>query len=412
MIQWIKKLFRSIENPSVPLSNYDEWSNSGVGISGAGIQINRDVALTYSPVWRAVNLISKDVAKLPLYVYKRTPDGKEKYPAHPAFNLLRHKPNEFSNAFVLKMVMTTDVLLNGNGYAFINRQGDGLALGLYRLDPDCTYPVIKGGKLWYNYELPNQKEQTFPADSVFHLRGIGWDTCQGYSLLSKARESIGLGLALQDYGSTFFKNNAKPDIALKHPGQLSDQAMRHLRESWLREHGGPKRAHRPAILEEGMDIKELSINAKDSQLIEQRDFEVKEVARWFGIPPHKLGNTDNTSYASLEQENLAYLYECLDPWLVAWEEECRDKLLSEQEKDEDSAFFEFDRNELVRADIRTRYAAYDMALKDGWMSKNEVRDAESLNKIEGGDEYGSAEPNPFNPTQQDSAEEDSKEEDK
>lgn len=377
---------RSLENPRRPL---DPWSQSlGDSLDGSlatsGVRVNRDKALTSSGFWRGVNLISGTVAKLPMGVYRKVYPGAELDPRHPAHRLLRRTPNEATTAFVFKRLLQGHLLCHGNAYAYIVRSAGGQPLELLPLDPTRTYPVREERRLWYVHELgTGERRKLDPAD-MLHLKGLSFDGLEGYSVLSKAREALGLDIGMRGYASTFFRNAARPNVALKHPARLSAEARKNLRESWERMHAGIENAHRVAILEEGMEAQELSVNARDAQLLEARQFSLIEVANILGIPPHKLGAAVNVSYKSLEQENQAYLDDAIDPWLVMWEEECESKLLGLYQRERETHAVSFDRFPLVRADLQQRGAYYVQAISNGWMSPDDVRARESLNPLPGG----------------------------
>jgi HK97 family phage portal protein len=220
-------------------------------------------------------------------------------------------------------------------------------------------------------------------ENIFHLKGLtSWDGMEGYSVIKYAKQSFNLGLSLRDYGKAFFDNNCKPSYVLEHPGMLNEDAKRNILRSLKSQLGsGASNAHKAAVLWEGMKLHEYSVNAEDAQLIETRQFETREVASWFGIPPHKLGDDTRTSYNSLEQENQSYL-DALDPWLHSWERESWDKLLTEEEKDSDEYTFEFNRSALVKVNIQARYAAYAIGLAGkAFLTPNEVRNFENLEPL-------------------------------
>jgi HK97 family phage portal protein len=378
--------YGSPENPSVPLS--------GAAFDGlmeppahSGVKVSQKTALRYAPLWRGVALIASSVAKLPLYVYQATDDDtRERYKKHAAYRLLRRKPNTEMHAFTFKQTLQAHALTRGNGYAWINRDTrDGRPLEVIPLNPDTTYPVRENGRLWYVTPVGNEMRKIEPSD-VLHIKGWGFDGLVGYDVIAHARNSLGLGMAAEEYGSRFFSNNARPSVVIEHPKTLTREALIRLRDSWASMHAGLSNSHRAAVLEEGAKLNPFSINANDAQLIETRMHEVRSVANWLGCPPHKLGDNSRTAYASLEQENQAFLDDCLDPWLCAWEHECDDKLLTEEEKEGETAFTEFNRNVLVRADMGQRYSAYTTALGGRpFATQNEIRRKENMPPIEGGD---------------------------
>ena len=317
--------------------------------------------------------------------YKRVDGGKEKAVESPAYALLRYKPNSEMTAKIFKQTIMGHALLQGSGYAYIFRDGGGRPIELIPLNPESTYPVRYDGKLYYVTSVNGDTMKLFP-ENVLHIRGLGYTGITSYSLLEYANISFNMGLNSQKFSSKFFENSARPGVLLEHPGTVDEAAGKRLRDQWQKLYSGVDNAHKTAILEEGMKAHFLTMSAKDSQLIETMKFSVVDVANWFSLPPHKLGDSSRTAYNSLEQENQSFLDEALDNWLVTWEEECRDKLLTEEQKRKDSHSVEFMRQALVRADLKARAEYYNKATAGApWMTVNEVRNKENANEI--GDEF-------------------------
>jgi HK97 family phage portal protein len=358
----------------------DGWYTSG------GEKISKDKALKYSAVFRAVKLISTSVGKLPLFVYDRLEQGKQKAPSSPAYNILRYKPNDEMTAKIFKQTITAHALLQGSGYAYIFRDNAGRPIELIPLVPDVTYPIRRNGQLYYITSVNGDMMKLLP-ENVLHVRGLGYNGITSYSLLEYANISFSMGLNGQNYSNKFFENSARPSVILEHPQTFSDEkAITRLRDQWSKLYSGVSNAHKTAILEQGMKAHVLTLSARDSQLIETMKFSIIDVANWFSLPPHKLGDSSRTAYNSLEQENQSFLDEALDDWLVTWEEECRDKLLTEKEKNDDSRLVEFARQALVRADLKGRAEYYAKATAGApWMTVNEVRNLENAN--DAGEEY-------------------------
>ena len=377
---------RSIENPSTPLSSGDDWMYEALGAvkASSGVNVNRETALTYAAWWRGVNLISRDVAKLPVHVYRKGSEGKQRDTDHPAYYLLRRQPNRDMTPFHFRQTMMSHVLAEGNGYAYIDRAGDASPLELIPLLPYRTYPVRVKGRIWYVTALNTGEERKIPAEDILHIKGLSFDGLVGYSVIRKARESLGLGMAFDTFGSVVFRNGTTKRVVLKHPGRLSPEAKKNLRESWERLNVGLENAHKTAILEENMEAQEMGMSAKDAQLLDERKFQIREVALWFGVPPHKLGDMESASYNSLEQENQAYLDSAIDPWLVNWEQECDAKLLTERQRKRDTHVIEFDRRALVRGDMGQRTAYYSAMIGIGVMNRDEARAEEGYNPIPDG----------------------------
>lgn len=372
---------RSIENPSTPLDDPADWlydTLSGGERSSSGIRVTPQTAMSYAAVWRAVSLIASYVAKIPLDTFQRLDDGgKEKARQHPAFRLLRRKPNDWMTAFDVKQTLTAHALLTGrgNGYAYIFRGGNGEPEELWPLNPLATWPTVEAGRLWYITTLEDTQRK-LPPSEVLHIKGLGFDGLQGYDVITYAKEHIGLGLAIRKYGSVFFKNGATPGIVLERPlesGPMDEGGEQTLRKSFDSIVTGLDNAHRTAVLQEGMKATVLAVDARKSQLIEMREHEVRQIAALLGVPPHKLGDPTRTSYNSLEQENASFLEDALDPWFCRWEDECYDKLLTEREKEADTHFMEFNRDAAIRVDTKTLVESLVQEVNNGLLSPDEAR---------------------------------------
>lgn len=381
---------RSIENPAVSLNDpaaYDYLTDGTK--SSTGMSVTPRSALSCSEFWRGINLISRDVAKTPLLVYKRTGDNaRERDRTHPAYRLLRRKPNRYTKAFDFKQTLQSHVLMAGNGYAYVFRNGAGDAVDLLQLNPYATYPVRQGGELFYvthvgatNVMVDEEGKASGPvgeprrlkAEDVLHIKGLGFDGLVGYDVITFARESLGLALGLRKYSSVFFRNGAHLGVVLEHPHALRQEAADMLRRSWETMHTGLENAHKTAILEEGMKAHVLSLDARKAQLMEVRQFEARAIANFIGIPPYLLGDDNQQAYASLEQRSQDYLDQSIDPWYCQWEEECTDKLLTEEQKENESHFIEFLREALVRVDYKTQREGLALEVNNGLANVDEAR---------------------------------------
>ncbi|WP_254509880.1 phage portal protein [Anatilimnocola floriformis] len=373
---------RSLENPATPLS-----VSLTSGFTDTGLAITPHTALNIAAVWQAVNVLANDVAKLPLHIYRRTPDGgRERDTMHPASYLLRRKSNANLTSFALIKTMMLHTLLWGNAYAFILRDNAAKPLELILLLPERTKVIRINNEVRYQTKIGNETRVLRPED-VLHIRGLSHDGITGLSMIDLARESLALGLAAEKFGTKFFGNGSVSSGVITYPGRLKEQAANNLQSEFEEKHQGLTNAHRTILLQEGAKFTPLTIPPETAQFLGTREFQKSEVASWFNLPPHKVGTGDHTSYASLEVENQSYLDNSLDPWLLTFEFECFDKLLTEQEKQTESHFVEFVREALLRADLPTRYAAYTSAITNGFMSRNEVRRRENLPPIEGGDAF-------------------------
>jgi len=400
MSQYICGVFDMAEARATWGGNWRLTSDGGEWLFGAdedeqsGVPIDRTTVLKYAAVFRAVNLISSSIAKLPLYVYRRTDGGKERARGHAAFRLLRRRPNHYQTPYLLWQTIVGHVLLQGNGFLQITRAPNAAPQALTLLDPTQTWPVKvtsrDGTRLYYTTSVEvdgKQETRVINGEDMIHIRGLGYDGMMGYSVLSYGAETFGRGLGAARYASRFFKNSATPSIIVEVPGQMKPDAQERFLEQWNSRQGGLDNAHSAAILTGGASVKPISINARDAQLLELRQFEIRDIANLFGLPPHKLGDSSRTAYNSLEQENRAFLDDCLDSWLVNIESECYDKLLTEEQKQADNYTIEYKREALLRADIKTRYETYSIGIANRILNPNECRAAENMNEYEGGDSY-------------------------
>lgn len=351
------------------------------GTAASGIKVTESSAMGYAPVWQGLTAIAGDVAKMPIHLYRKTDDGREKATGHPVYRLLNQRPNRYMTAYNFKEAMAWRMKLRGNAYAVILRDNNGTPVELVPIADDIVKPEMINGEVWYWLAAGNGA--MVPQEDMLHWRGIGDGIC-GISLLERARETLGLGIATRDYGATFFANGARPSGIFEHPRVMDDETYEQFRQAWQSMHGGVNNAHKLLILQQGMKFTPLDVNHEEAQFLQTREFTAREVASFLNIPPHKVGDSTRTSFASLEQENQSYL-DSLDPMLVNLEEECVQKLLTPQEAR--TMYAEFNRNVILRIDYQTRISGYASAIREGWMTRNEVRERENMPRREGLDEF-------------------------
>lgn len=373
---WFANIFKLAGGYSV-VSDSGAWNYTGSSASGQ--TVNQASSLTYSAVWAAVRSISEGVASLPLQIFQRDKaGGRTKATDHPLYALLHDSPNSEMGALIFRETLMGHVLTWGNGYAEIERDARGNVVGLWPLRPDVCQPVRdENGDLFYQYG-----NIIFLPDEILHIKGLGFDGVRGYSVIAQAKESIGLGMALENYGSAFFGNGAKPSGVISVPGKLNAEAIGNMRKSWEEMHSSGRNSHRVAILQNGVTYQSIGIAPDDAQWVGSRSFQLQEIARWFRIPASKLGDTSGASYSSLEQDNLNFLQQTLRPWLIRWEQEISMKLIRDP-----GIYAEHNQDALLRGDSAGRSAFYASALSWGWLSRNEVRALENLPPFEGGDAY-------------------------
>jgi HK97 family phage portal protein len=374
----------SIEGP-LPLtsSRILEWL--GDGPTGAGVVVTPNNALTLAAVWACVRVISEDVASLPLITYRRLDRGKERAPAHPLYRLLHDEPNPYMTAMQFRETLQGHVLLWGNAYAEIERDRDGRPLALWPLRPDrMSMPeVSEAGTLLYTYQTPNDGPKPLTQSNVFHLRGLASDGIVGYSPIRLHRESLALGLATLHYGTRFFGNDSRPGGVLQAKNRLTDAVANRMRASWEDAHRGLNNAHRVAILEEGVEWKQVGLPPEDAQFLQTREFQVQETTRIFRMPPHKVGDLSRATFSNIEEQAIEYVSDTLRPWAVRWDQQANKDLVMPSEKGR--IFCEHLMDALLRGKTLERFQAYQLGLQNGVYSANEVREFENRNPVEGGD---------------------------
>ena len=365
------------------------------GTSTSGKYVTERSSMQMTAVYACVRILSEAIAGLPLHVYKYNDSGgKEKAIDHPLYLLLHDEPNPEMSSFVFRETLMTHLLLWGNAYAQIVRNGKGEVIGLYPLMPN-KMSVDRGedGKLWYTYNKSKDETSTIngsivkltPAD-VLHIPGLGFDGLVGYSPIAMAKNAIGMAIACEEYGAKFFANGAAPGGVLEHPGTIKDPQR--VRESWSATFGGSANANKIAVLEEGMKYTPISISPEQAQFLETRKFQINEIARIFRVPPHMVGDLEKSSFSNIEQQSLEFVKYTLDPWVIRWEQSLMRILLSTDEKKD--YFIKFNLEGLLRGDYQSRMNGYSIARQNGWMSANDIRELENLDRIpaeQGGDLY-------------------------
>jgi len=372
-----------LENPNISLRDPTVWQGIfGGGSTDAGVSVTPTTAMGYPPLWRAINLVAGDVAKLPLNVYRRLPDGgKEKDTKHPAWPLLNRQASETADSVSFKECLTGHALLRGNGYGVIQRDNRGQPTELFILNPSATWPVIADGMLWYLSQIGSEQVR-IPSRDMLHIRGLSPDGLVGYDIISLMADALGVGMAAQKFGANFFGSGANPSGILQIPGTFSDEKIRNTISAFDSMASGLSQSHKVALLQDGVKFQQMTIPPEQAQFLQTRQYEVRAtVANIIGCPPHKLGDDSKTSYSSLEAENQSYLDECLDRWLKKWETECNIKLLTDSQKRNDTHFVEFNRKALLRMSSTDRANYYSRLQEHGGMTVNDVLRSENMPTI-------------------------------
>ena len=368
------------------------------GGSSSGKVVNERTAMQMTAVYSCVRILSEAIAGLPLFLYKYGDDGsKDKYLDHPLWRVLHDEPNPEMTSFVFRETMMNHLLLTGNAYAQIIRNVRGDVVALYPLMPDrMAVDRDLQGRLYYRYrkssddapEIRRDKTSDVilaPSD-VLHILGLGFDGLVGYSPIAMAKNAVGLAIAAEEYGAKFFANGAAPSGVLEHPGMIKDPER--IRQSWQSTFGGSSNSNKIAVLEEGLKYTPIAISPEQAQFLETRKFQINEIARIFRVPPHMLADLEKSSFSNIEQQSLEFVKYTLDPWVVRWEQAMNKSLLLESEKR--NVFTKFNVDGLLRGDYASRMTGYATARQNGWMSANDIRQLENLDRIPaelGGDLY-------------------------
>lgn len=351
--------------------------------------ITPEIAITSSAVISIITIIAQDTASLPLLLYARK--GRNKFRAYdnPYYRLMHDQPNPEMTSMVFRELIVSHLIAWGNFYAQMITDDAGVVTELWPLRPDrMSVERVEGVKI-YRYQPIGGKPRSFFGDEIVHIPGWGFDGLVGYSKIALARNAIGLAISTEKYGSKFFSNGANFDIAITHPGQLSDQAFTHLSNSIKEKHAGIENSHKPMILEEGMSIEKIGIPPEDAQFLETRKFQLAEINRIIGpLPPHMMGDMDkSTSWGTgIDSQEQGYVNHTLRPYAVRTEQALNTQLLLPADRAQ-GYFFEHLFDGLLRGDIATRFESYVKAINNGIMSPNEVRAKENLNAYKDGDVF-------------------------
>lgn len=365
----------------------DRWWGEAASVSLSGQRIDADTALKISTVYACVGLVSETVAALPLVIYRwiENNEGRERARNNPLYDLLRWQANVTQTAMEFKEAMTAHAMLRGSGYAEIVPGARGFADQLVPIHPDrVTKERLTNGRFRYQVRNDNNGgSRPFNQDDIFEVGGLSLDGgLTTVSVIKHAKESMGLALSTEAYGSRFFRNDSRPGGVLETAGRIKDdKALMRLKSSWEAAHAGGNQ-HRVAILEDGITWKQMSIAPEEAQFLQTRTFQAEDICRWFRVPPHMVGLTDKTTSwgSGIEQMGIGFLTYTLQPWLTRWSQSIRRDLIIADK----TYFADFITEALLRGDIATRYDAYSIARQWGWMSVDDVRARENMNPLPNG----------------------------
>lgn len=395
------------ENPRFNLSDPEAWDMlAGGSRTDSGLPMNKSRALTYAPVWQAVSLISGDIAKLPLELYKTIQiagrRAREEVMTHRAYRLCKYKANRETSAFIFWRRVMVHQLLWNRAFAYIDRDSLGNPLEIFNLCPDRTAPErLRGkeifdqtgnvrladqldGQLVYTTEVDGKLQTLFPSQ-VLDFQGINFEAIESCDLVDKARNSWALGLAQEKFASRFFANGSRVSGILEIPAAMGKVARDKLEEGFLKAHTGQDNWFKTVVLRDGAKFHQTSVAPEQGQMTESRDSQVRDVARWFNLSPSKLGLSDSVSYNSKTEDNQNYLDSTLSPHLMTITAECWMKLLSESEQVDH--FFEHDTDQILRLDPLKRFQMYEIGRRIGAYSPNDILVKENEAPRPGGDVY-------------------------
>ena len=385
MFEWLKGKFSKDKPDTRNLYRYSGFPFF-FGKSASGKFVNENSALQCTAVYACVRIIAESIASLPLHVYQYKDGGKEKAINHALYFLLHDAPNDEMTSFTFRETSIAHLLLWGNSYAQILRDGLGRVIGLYPLMPNqMSVERDDDGKIYYRYtrnggeKSPDKKEFqiVFPAKDILHIHGLGFNGLIGFSPIAMARNAIGMTLAVEEFGAKFFENGARPSGILKVPTVLKNPER--LRESWQSVYGGTENTGKVAVLEEGVSYEAISIPPDDAEFIETKKFQIAEIARLFRVPLHFLNELERATFSNIEQMNLEFVIYSLTPWLVRWEQELNKTLLLPSERNK--FFVKFNVDGLLRGDYSSRVEGYSKLIQNGVLSINDVRELEDLNPV-------------------------------
>lgn len=374
------------------LSSPSEWlfdSLTGNASTGSGVRVTESNVLQITAVWACVRVISETVGSLPLFVYKRvgSANDRERNDSHPLYPLLHVAPNSDMSAMAFRETLTMHLLTWGNGYAEIKRDNAGRPIELSPILPSLVQIERSlSGELVYVIREPSNpriEANRILGENMLHISGPSPDGVVGYSPVTLAREMLGLTKAGEQYAANVYGNDSRPSGVLTHPMHLEPEAAKQLKSDWEGMYKGASNAGKTAVLEEGMTFNAMSFPPEDAQMLESRQFQTEEVARWFNVPPHKIQHLLRATFSNIEQQQISFSTDTIRPWLVRWEQEMQRKLFNA----DDDSFSEHVLDALLRGDSLSRAQSLEIQFRNGVRSPNEWRAIENLNAFDGGDKH-------------------------
>ena len=372
-------IFSILEERGSPGPADDFWYQPTSRFSDTA-DVTAESAITQTPVWAAVNLISGTLGSLPLILYKEIPNGgKERDRESDLYDKLRWQPNSFQTAVEFIEMGQGHLCLRGNFFARLETNRVGDLTSIVPLHPDRIQLKMVNGVVEYHYKEKAGQPRVFSSEEILHVKGLSSDGLIGYSPITVGAGAIALSNSAEKYGTRFFHNSAMPSGILSHPGKLKPEARSNIKQSWNTAHGGGKQ-HSVALLEEGLSWTALSVSPDEAQFIETRKFQAEEIARLFNVPPHLLMLLDRSTFSNVTEQNRSFATNCIRPWATRWQQALRKSILERFATK--GAFVEFDLDDLLRPDTIARATANQILLQNGALSIDEWRTKENLNPID------------------------------
>lgn len=371
------------------LSADDIWA---AYLGGRGYHVSAMTALKVSAVLRCVDVVAKTIASLPLNLYKTTSTGREKASEHPLHKLLYRMPNKDTTSYEFWHMYIFNLMLTRGAFAKIERDRRGYITGLWNIPTanisTINFNVINGERYIY-VSLGDGKTETLREGEFMYTPNLRFSSSTNpEDPIKIASDVLGLTMALNGYAKDFFENGSNLGGFVEHPASMTDTAYKRFKESWQSAYSGVVNQHKVGFLEEGMKFNPIGKDPEKSQVLESRKFAVLEICRLLGVPPHKAFDLERATFSNIEQQNIEYVQESIDPMSVRLEQTIYKDLLTE--KEQDILYAKFNTNALMRGDIAARTTYYHNARNDGWMNSNDIRELEDMNMIPaelGGDIY-------------------------
>lgn len=374
----IRDVFARFVGPARPQDRY-------VYVHDAAVRVDEVTAMTVAAVFACVRYIAESIGALPWHAYERRGKSRVARPDDPIDWVLGVRPNPETSAMAWREKMLADALLFGGGFAELVFDGAGRITASWQLDAqDVEVTRNDDGVLVYRVRGGGSRVP-IPAEYMYHLHGLGYDGITGMSVLQCGARDIGIALAQSKYASATYRNGSRPSVVVETDQQLRQDQIDMYRSQIEAVHKGADNAAKAAILGNGMKLRPLSLSPADLQLIESQKFSVEQVARWFRVPPHKVGALDRATWGNIEHQAIEAVTDCLLPWCVRLEQEAHAKLIGRN--NQSRVYTRLNLAGLLRGDLKTRYDAYAVGRLNGWLSSNDIRELEDMNPIAGGDQY-------------------------